>query len=92
MVTIRPIPKTEVRCNKCNVVMGHLEDNGDFTPNDDLKYTFMRFHIYDIVNDGDALSEKYFEVDFCQNCTKEFEKIIKKFKLNRSSTQTARSE
>ena len=89
MVTIRPIPKTEVRCNACNSLIGHIIRE---SPDEELiiEYVegvtgvFQRFRMYDVEDDGVPMYEHEFEVDLCPDCTKKFGKIIKKFKLNRS--------
>lgn len=88
MVTIRPISKTEVRCNKCNAIMGHLENLG-FVPNKESDTQFTRFHIYDITDDGKPLTKKVFEVDLCQVCSPLFEKVMKKFNISKSVVQSS---
>ena len=84
MVTLDPRNK-QIICNKCDKIIGVFEGN-DFTQSVEVD-TFMRLRIYDVDYLGRPLSKHEFEVDFCDDCLKDWEKIIKKFKITRSTIQ-----
>ena len=92
MVTIRPIPRTEIQCNACGERIAYLvkdRPDGELVleaPKDALG-TFQRMRLYDVINDGEHLHDYEYEVDLCNDCTEKFVKIIKKFGLNKSQVK-----
>ncbi len=81
MVTLDPRNKTII-CNKCEKHIGFFE-HGAFTQSEGVE-TFMRNRLYDVGPDGKRLDSFEYEVDLCDDCSKQWSKLIKKFKATRN--------
>ncbi len=78
MVTLEPREKTII-CNKCETKIGVFK--GDLFEQSEDVDIFMRLRVYDVDPFGEPLHKVEYEVDFCEDCLKEWEKVIKKFKI-----------
>jgi len=87
MVTVTPRPE-QIICNKCGKQIGTFNENGEFTQSEDVN-TFMRHRIYDVDHNGERFVEYEYEADFCEDCSKQWGKLVKKFKLTQSKVRPA---
>lgn len=82
MVTLDPRNKTII-CNKCDKQIGFFDEKGEFTQSEGTA-TFMRNRLYDIDHLGKRMDKFEYAVDFCDDCSKQWNKLLKKFKVTRS--------
>ncbi len=92
MVTIRPIPRAEIRCNACDELIGTLTNETDPSARHlerpkGAVGNHRRMRMYDVKSDGEHLYDHECEVDLCPKCSIKFDKVIKKFGINKSTVK-----